>query len=187
MNGKRAVKRNIATVIFAVFLFLGIWFLRFPVPGTEQAFFQLAHVIVMLGIICLGGMRTAFVTMAAFVLFELLQKDFAAIPFAVFSSLVSCLTVGVLYSTLDYQAEDGKKRWMAGVISALVYGALQILLSLAWNSWTTLKEGGKAVPALIRILPEVPLLLLNMLVTVLGVAILSIPVQAIYRWVMKEN
>lgn len=188
MNRKNSVKQTVTVAFFAAMIFLGIQTFRIPVPAAiGTPFLHFAHIFVMLAILCMGGFEAACAGLVGFVIFDLLNGYAASIPNVLFSTLVTCLTVGVMYPYLEEKAgDDRKKRWLAAVKSAILYGVLNVLIDLAWSTYSMVMLGSKSIPALFTALASVPATVVNSIFTVIGVAVLYVPVVGAYRRIVKE-
>lgn len=183
MNQKKSVKQTVMIAFFAAMIFLGIQSFRIPVPAAiGTPFLHFAHIFVVLAILCMGGFEAACAGLVGFIIFDLLNGYASSIPNVLFSTLVNCLTVGVAYSYLEEKAgSDRKKRWLAAVKAAVLYGILNILIDLAWNTYSMVMLGSKSFPALLTAIASVPATVVNSIFTVIGVSILYFPVLTAYR------
>lgn len=187
MNPTNSLKENIMTAFFAAAVFLGIHFFRIPMPAAVGTpFLHFSHIIAVLALTCLGTGRALLAVLSGFLLFDVLNGYIAAIPNVLFSTIVNCLATGTVYSLLVVQAEGSrKKEWIAAFKSAALYGALNVLIDLAWNSWWQVQAGGEAREALAASFISIPATLINSVIAVSGVLILYFPVRAVYKLIVR--
>lgn len=188
MNQKNPAKENIVTVVFAVLIFVGVRFLRIPYPfSSGEQFLHLGYVFVALAVLNVDMVKAAAAALGGFILNSVLGGDFAAIPGILFCTIVSCLATGTVYGIwMDQDNMTPKEERVVMLKSVLLYGALSLLVDRAWTSWSLMHTGTKTGTAAVASICSAPPVILNAVITVIGAAVLCLPVTAVCRRIVKE-
>lgn len=175
------------TVLFAVLIFVGIRFLRVSLPFTnETQFLHCAFIFVVLALTCLDVVKATAAALVGFIVFEVLNGDFSAIPGVLIVTIVTCLATGTVYNLwMDQERMTLKEEYRVALKTILLYGALNLLITLAFRSWSTMMAGTKAAAAALATITSALPIVVNSVVTVIGAAALYLPVHAICRRIMK--
>lgn len=188
--GRSPARQNVNSVVitafFAAVIFLGIQSFRIPLPAAVGTpFLHFGHIFVMLAIVCLGGKRSAAAGVMGLVIFDVLNGYLHAIPNVFVSTIIKCLFVGFLFSILKKRA-GGKLRgeYPAAVFCAAVYGVTNIVVDFIWSVSELVLLGSTFSAALAAEITSIPATIINAGFTVLGIALLYIPVVTAYRRIL---
>lgn len=178
----------VITAFFAAMIFLGIQSFRIPVPAAVGTpFLHFGHIFVMLAVLCLGPKRSAVAGVLGLVIFDLLNGYIQAIPGVLFSTVVKTLVIGALFLRLKKQAGgDAKKEYIYAVVCAALYGLLSVVVDFIWSTGELVLMGSQLQAALTAELASIPATVINAVFTVIGIAILYLPVKNAYRRAVKE-
>lgn len=173
----------VMTAFFAAVIFLGIQSFRIPLPAAVGApFLHFGHIFVMLSICCLGGKRSAVAGVLGLIIFDVLNGYLHAIPNVLVSTIVKCLFVGFMFSAMKRRAAGQlNKEYMAAVICAAVYGVTSIAVDFTWSVAELVLLGSTWNAALAAEITSIPATIINAGFTVIGIALLYIPVVTAYR------
>ncbi len=187
MNQNNSVRENILTVFFTVLIFLGIQFFRIPVPlAAETLFLHFAHIFVVLALTCLDLVKATVAALLGFLAFEVLNGNYSAIPSVLFITIVSCLATGTVYSLwMDQDNMTRRDEYEVAVKSVLLYGALNLLANMAWNSWSTMMAGSAAGAAVLTAITSALPIAINSVFTILGTSVLYLPVHTVCKRIVN--
>lgn len=185
--GRREVHSNVMSVVmtafFAAVIFLGIQSFRIPLPAAVGTpFLHFGHIFVMLSIVCLGGKRSAVSGVLGLIIFDILNGYLHAIPNVFVSTIIKCLFVGAVFSVMKRRAAgERKKEYMAAVICAALYGITNIAVDFVWSVAELVLLGSTLSAAVAAEVMSIPATIINAGFTVIGIALLYIPVSSAYR------
>ena len=185
--GRREVHSNVMSVVmtafFAAVIFLGIQSFRIPLPAAVGTpFLHFGHIFVMLSIVCLGGKRSAVSGVLGLIIFYILNVYLNAIPNVFLSKIINCLFVGADFSFMKRRAAgERKKEYMAAVICAALYGITNIAVDFVWSVAELVLLGSTLSAAVAAEVMSIPATIINAGFTVIGIALLYIPVSSAYR------
>ena len=185
--GRREVHSNVLSVVmtsfFAAVIFLGIQSFRIPLPAAVGTpFLHFGHIFVMLSIVCLGGKRSAVSGVLGLIIFDILNGYLHAIPNVFVSTIIKCLFVGAVFSVMKRRAAgERKKEYMAAVICAALYGITNIAVDFVWSVAELVLLGSTLSAAVAAEVMSIPATIINAGFTVIGIALLYIPVSSAYR------
>jgi uncharacterized membrane protein len=167
---------------------LGIQSFRIPMPAAVGTpFLHFGHIFVMLAVLCLGPKRSAAAGVLGLVIFDLLNGYIHAIPNVLVSTIIKTLVIGALFLLLKKQANGNqKKEYVYAVICAALYGILNIVLDFVWNTVELVIAGSNLQAAITAELASIPATMINAVFTVIGIAVLYVPVREAYRRAIKE-
>ncbi len=188
MNNSRSshTKSIVTTAFFAAVVFLGIQIFRIPLPAAVGTpFLHFGHIFVMLAVLCLGPQRSAIAGTLGLIVFDLLNGYVHAIPNVFVLTIVKCLVVGTIYAILKKKAaSNAKKEYFFAIICAAIYGMINIVLDFCW-AVVELMIAGSTLPAAIAAeITSIPATIINAVFTVIGIAILYVPVTSAYKRAM---
>lgn len=180
-------KSIVITALFAAVVFLGIQSFRIPMPAAVGTpFLHFGHIFVMLAIVCLGPKRSAIAGTLGLVIFDILNGYIHAIPNVLVSTIIKCLLVGVLFEALKKKTDSSlKAQYKYAILCAGIYGVTNILLDFLWNTVELVILGNSLEAALLTELASIPATILNAGFTVIGIALLFIPVKSAYKRVIQ--
>lgn len=182
-GGTERTASIVMTAFFAAVIFLGIQSFRIPLPAAVGTpFLHFGHIFVMLAIICLGAKASAVAGVLGLVIFDLLNGYIHAIPNVFFCTLVKCLLVGTVFAMLKKMAKgNAKKEYEAALICSALYGIANIVLDFAWSVMELVLIGNSLGAAIAAEITSIPATIINAGFTVIGIALLYIPVVSAYR------
>ena len=173
---KNQVKTIVMTAFFAAMIYLGIQSFRIPLPAAVGTpFVHFGHIFIMLSVVLLGTRGSMMAGVMGLLLFDVLNSYTHAIPNVFVSTLLNCFFAGTAFSLLTKKANgDGRKEFTAAVVTAVVWSTCELVIL------------GSALPAALTAeLTAIPATIINAVFTVIGIAVLYIPVKGAYRRVMK--
>ncbi len=179
----------VATAFFAAVIYLGIQSFRIPLPAAVGTpFLHLGHIFVMLSIVCLGGKRATVSAIIGLVIFDIVNGYIHAIPNVVVSTIIKCLLVGYVFSTMKKHANnDPKKELSIAVLCAALYGFTNIFVDFIWNVIQLVILGSTLQAAFIAELSSIPATIINAVFTVIGTALLYLPVTSAYKKIISNK
>ena len=188
MSQSKKTRSIVITAFFAAVVFLGIQSFRIPMPAAVGTpFLHFGHIFVMLAVLCLGPKRSAAAGVLGLVIFDLLNGYIHAIPNVLVSTIIKTLVIGALFLLLKKQANGNqKKEYVYAVICAALYGILNIVLDFVWNTVELVIAGSNLQAAITAELASIPATMINAAFTVIGIAVLYVPVREAYRRAIKE-
>ncbi|MCI6888531.1 MAG: ECF transporter S component [Lachnospiraceae bacterium] len=181
------IKSTVSTAFFAAVIFLGIQSFRIPLPAAVGTpFLHFGHIFVMLAIVCLGAGRSTIAAVLGLIIFDLLNGYIHAIPNVFVSTIIKCMFVGTVFSLLRSKAAGNRqKEYTCAVICAALYGITNIVVDFIWSTAELMILGSSLGAALTAELTSIPATIINAGFTVIGIAILYIPVTTAYRRIMQ--
>lgn len=187
MNQNSKTKSIVITAFFAAVIFLGIQSFRIPLPAAVGTpFLHFGHIFVMLAIVCLGPKRSTVAGVLGLVIFDLLNGYIHAIPNVLVSTIIKCMLVGTIYAALEKKAAgDQKKESLYAILCAAIYGITNIVVDFIWSTAELVIVGNTLGAALSAEITSIPATIINAVFTVIGTAILYVPVKAAYRRVLR--
>ena len=188
MSQSARTRSIVITAFFAAVVFLGIQSFRIPMPAAVGTpFLHFGHIFVMLAVLCLGPKRSAAAGVLGLVIFDLLNGFIHAIPNVLFSTIVKTLVIGALFLMLKKKAAgNAKKEYIFAILCAALYGVLNIVLDFAWNTAELVIMGSQLQAAITAELASIPATVINAVFTVIGIAVLDVPVKEAYGRAIKE-
>ena len=177
---KNQVKTIVMTAFFAAMIYLGIQSFRIPLPAAVGTpFVHFGHIFIMLSVVLLGTRGSMMAGVMGLLLFDVLNGYTHAIPNVFVSTLLNCFFAGTAFSLLTKKANgDGRKEFTAAVVTAVVYGISNVVIDFLWSTCELVILGSALPAALTAELTAIP-------ATIIGIAVLYIPVKGAYRRVMK--
>lgn len=187
MSTNSRTKSMISTAFFAAVIFLGIQSFRIPLPAAVGTpFLHFGHIFVMLAILCLGAKRSTVAGVLGLVIFDLLNGYVHAIPNVFVSTIIKCLLVGTVFAALQKKADgDRKKESVYAIISAAIYGITNIIVDFIWSTVELVIVGNTLSAALAAEVTSIPATIINAVFTVIGTAILYVPVRSAYNRILR--
>ena len=187
MNQNTRTRSVIATAFFAAVIFLGIQSFRIPLPAAVGTpFLHFGHIFVMLAIVCLGAKRSTVAGVIGYVIFDILNGYVHAIPNVFVSTIIKCMLVGTIFAVLCKKAAgDKKKESMYATLCAVIYGVTNIFVDFVWNTVELVILGNNLGAALLAELTSIPATIINAVFTVIGTALLYVPVKSAYNRILK--
>lgn len=186
-QGKNQVKPIVVTAFFAAMIYLGIQSFRIPLPAAVGTpFVHFGHIFIMLAVVLLGTRGSMVAGVMGLLLFDVLNGYMHAIPNVFVSTLVNCFVAGTVFSLLSKRAGgDGKKEFTAAVVSAAAYGVSNVVIDFVWSTCELVILGSSLPAALTAELTAIPATVINAVFTVIGIAVLYVPVKGAYQRVIK--
>ena len=188
MKQSARTRSIVITAFFAAIIFLGIQSFRIPMPAAVGTpFLHFGHIFIMMAVVCLGPKRSAIAGILGLVIFDILNGYMHAIPNVFVSTLIKCLLVGTIFVMLKKKAAgDSKKEYAFAILSAVIYGITSTVVDFVWSTMELVIMGSTLNAAITAELTAIPATAINGVFTVIGVAILYIPVTAAYKRISKE-
>lgn len=176
------VTSTVMTAFFAAVIFLGIQSFRIPLPAAVGTpFLHFGHIFVMLAVICLGSKRSTVAGVLGLVIFDLLNGYLHSIPNVLVSTIIKCMFVGTVYGLLKKKAGGNvRKEYMYGVICAAIYGVTNIVVDFIWSIGELMVLGSSFGAAFAAEVTSIPATMINAVFTVIGIAILYMPITSAY-------
>ena len=187
MNQNTKTKSIITTAFFAAVIFLGIQSFRIPLPAAVGTpFLHFGHIFVMLAIVCLGPKASAVSGVLGLVIFDILNGYIHAIPNVFVSTIIKCLLVGTIFMALQKKAAgDRKKESVYALLCAAIYGVANIVIDFIWSTAELVIVGNTLGAALAAELTSIPATIINAVFTVIGTALLYVPVKTAYNRIIR--
>lgn len=181
------VKQIVATAFFAAVVYLGIQSFRIPLPAAVGTpFLHFGHIFVMLAIVCLGAKRSTVAGVLGLVIFDILNGYIHAIPNVFVSTIIKCLFVGTVFAILKKRADGNlKKEYTSAVLCAALYGITNIVVDFIWSTAELVILGSTLGAALTAEITSIPATIINAGFTVVGIAVLYVPVTSAYRRIVE--
>jgi uncharacterized membrane protein len=175
-----------ATAFFAAVIFLGIQSFRIPLPAAVGTpFLHFGHIFVMLAIVCLGAGRSTIAGVLGLIIFDVLNGYIHAIPNVLVSTIIKCLLVGTIFSILKKRADGNtKKEYGSAVLCAAIYGITNIVVDFIWSVAELVILGSTLSAAITAEITSIPATMINAVFTVIGIAILYVPVASAYKRIL---
>lgn len=186
-GSKSQTKALVVTAFFAALIYLGIQSFRIPLPAAVGTpFVHFGHIFIMLAVVLLGTGGSMVAGVIGLLLFDLLNGYMHAIPNVFVSTILNCLVAGTVFTLLKARANgEGKKELTAAVASAAAYGLSNVVIDFVWSTCQLVLLGSDLRAALLAELSSIPATIINALFTVVGIALLYLPVRGAYRRVMR--
>lgn len=188
MNQKSTnVKSIVITAFFACIVYLGIQSFRIPLPAAVGTpFLHFGHIFVMLAVICLGARRSAIAGTLGLIIFDILNGYIQAIPNVFCSTIIKCLFVGCIWGLLKKKAAGNKrKEYIFGVVCGAIYGVSNIVVDFIFSTIELVIAGSGLSAAITAEITAIPATIINAVFTVIGIAILYVPVKTAYDRIAK--
>lgn len=181
------VTATVSTAFFAAVIFLGIQSFRIPLPAAVGTpFLHFGHIFVMLAIVCLGSKRSTIAAVLGLIIFDLLNGYLHAIPNVFFSTIIKCMLVGSVFTCFQKRAGgDSRKEYMTAIACAALYGITNIVVDFIWSVAELVILGSTLSAAFTAELTSIPATIINAGFTVIGIAVLYIPVTNTYRRILQ--
>lgn len=189
MNQEKTVstKSLVMTAFFAAIIFLGIQIFRIPMPAAVGTpFLHFGHIFVMLAILMLGAKRSTVAGVLGLVIFDILNSYMHAIPNVFVSTIIKCMLVGTIFAILKKKAgDDAQKEYIFAVVCAAIYGVTNIVVDFIWSVIELVILGNPLITAITEELTSIPATIINAVFTIIGIAILYMPVKSAYQRVVR--
>lgn len=184
---QNSTKQLVITALFAAIVYLGIQIFRIPMPAAfGTPFLHFGHIFIVLAILCLGPKYSAFASVTGLVIFDILNGFMQAIPNVAISTTIKCLVVGYIYLVLSKKAQNNdKKLYTFSVLTAGVYGILSVVLDFILSTIELMLIGNNFTTAIAVEITSIPATVINAIFTVIGVAVLYLPVTTAYKRITK--
>ena len=186
-KNKSNTKSIVLTAFFAAVVFLGIQAFRIPLPAAVGTpFLHFGHIFVMLAVICLGPKRSTIAGTLGLIIFDILNGYIHAIPNVLVLTIIKCLVVGYIFLCFKkISAGNPKKLYMFAVISAAIYGVMNIILDFTWTVIELMIAGSSFSAAFAAEITSIPATMINAVFTVVGIALLYVPVTSAYKRITR--
>ena len=170
-NESISTKKIVMTAFFAAIIYLGIQSFRIPLPAAVGTpFLHFGHIFVMLAVLMLGPK---------------LSTVAGAIPNVFVSTIIKCLLVGMIFQALKKKAQgDAKKEYGYAVLCAAIYGITNIIVDFIWSTVELVVLGSSWSAAWAAEITSIPATIINAGFTVVGIAILYVPVKKAYKRIL---
>ena len=187
MNQNTKTKTIVITAFFAAVVYLGIQSFRIPLPAAVGTpFLHFGHIFVMLAIVCLGPKLSAVAGTLGLVIFDIINGYIHAIPNVFVSTIIKCILVGVIFNALQKKANgDRKKESLYATLCAAIYGVTNIVVDFIWSTIELVIVGNTLSAAIAAEITSIPATIINAVFTVIGTAILYVPVKAAYNRIQR--
>ena len=157
-NESISTKKIVMTAFFAAIIYLGIQSFRIPLPAAVGT---------------------------PFLVFDVLNGYIQAIPNVFVSTIIKCLLVGMIFQSLKKKAQgDAKKEYGYAVLCAAIYGITNIIIDFIWSTVELVVLGSSWSAALAAEITSIPATIINAGFTVVGIAILYVPVKKAYKRIL---
>jgi len=187
MTNTNRTKSIVITAFFTAIVFLGIQAFRIPMPAAVGTpFLHFGHIFVMLAIVCLGPKRSTVAGTLGLVIFDVLNGYVHAIPNVLVSTIIKCMLVGIIFESMKKKTDGTlKSEYKYAVICAGIYGVTNIIVDFIWSTVELVIMGSTLSAALTAEIASIPATIVNAFFTVIGIALLFIPVKSAYRRVLR--
>ena len=182
-NESISTKKIVMTAFFAAIIYLGIQSFRIPLPAAVGTpFLHFGHIFVMLAVLMLGPKLSTVAGVLGLLVFDVLNGYIQAIPNVFVSTIIKCLLVGMIFQSLKKKAQgDAKKEYGYAVLCAAIYGITNIIVDFIWSTVELVILGSSWSAALAAEITSIPATIINAGFTVVGIAILYVPVKKATR------
>ena len=179
-------KKIVMTAFFAAIIYLGIQSFRIPLPAAVGTpFLHFGHIFVMLAVLMLGPKLSTVAGVLGLLVFDVLNGYIQAIPNVFVSTIIKCLLVGMIFQSLKKKAQgDAKKEYGYAVLCAAIYGVTNIIVDFIWSTVELVVLGSSWSAALAAEITSIPATIINAGFTVVGIAILYVPVKKAYNRIL---
>ena len=185
-NESISTKKIVMTAFFAAIIYLGIQSFRIPLPAAVGTpFLHFGHIFVMLAVLMLGPKLSTVAGVLGLLVFDVLNGYIQAISNVFVSTIIKCLLVGMIFQALKKKAQgDAKKEYGYAVLCAAIYGVTNIIVDFIWSTVELVVLGSSWSAALAAEITSIPATIINAGFTVVGIAILYVPVKKAYRRIL---
>ena len=185
-NESISTKKIVMTAFFAAIIYLGIQSFRIPLPAAVGTpFLHFGHIFVMLAVLMLGPKLSTVAGVLGLLVFDVLNGYIQAIPNVFVSTIIKCLLVGMIFQALKKKAQgDAKKEYGYAVLCAAIYGITNIIVDFIWSTVELVVLGSSWSAALAAEITSIPATIINAGFTVVGIAILYVPVKKAYKRIL---
>ena len=179
-------KENRNDCIFCSYYLSGIQSFRIPLPAAVGTpFLHFGHIFVMLAVLMLGPKLSTVAGVLGLLVFDVLNGYIQAIPNVFVSTIIKCLLVGMIFQSLKKKAQgDAKKEYGYAVLCAAIYGITNIIVDFIWSTVELVILGSSWSAALAAEITSIPATIINAGFTVVGIAILYVPVKKAYKRIL---
>ena len=176
------VKELVITAFFAAITFLGIQAFRIPLPAAiGTPFVHFGHVFVVMGVLLQNGKKGAVSGTLGLIIFDILNGYMQDVPQVFIETVVKCLIIGVIFASLKEKANgDRKKGYTGAIISAVIYGCMNVLIELVMGTVKMMILGNGLAAAIAGSVISIPATVINAVFMVIAIAILYQPVKKVY-------
>ena len=183
-NESISTKKIVMTAFFAAIIYLGIQSFRIPLPAAVGTpFLHFGHIFVMLAVLMLGPKLSTVAGVLGLLVFDVLNGYIQAIPNVFVSTIIKCL--GMIFQSLKKKAQgDAKKEYGYAVLCAAIYGIMNIIVDFIWSTVELVVLGSSWSAALAAEITSIPATIINAGFTVVGIAILYVPVKKAYKRIL---
>ena len=180
-NESISTKKIVMTAFFAAIIYLGIQSFRIPLPAAVGTpFLHFGHIFVML-----AAKLSTVAGVLRLLVFDVLNGYIQAIPNVFVSTIIKCLLVGMIFQSLKKKAQgDAKKEYGYAVLCAAIYGITNIIVDFIWSTVELVVLGSSWSAALAAEITSIPATIINAGFTVVGIAILYVPVKKAYKRIL---
>lgn len=180
------VKELVITAFFAAITFLGIQAFRIPLPAAVGTpFVHFGHVFVVMGVLLQGGKRGAVSGTLGLIIFDILNGFMQDVPQVFIETIVKCLIVGAIFAAFKKRADgDKKKEYVGAVISAVIYGCMNVLIELVMGAVRMMILGSGFSAAIAGSVISIPATVINAVFMVIAIVVLYQPVRKVYTRIM---
>ena len=184
-NESISTKKIVMTAFFAAIIYLGIQSFRIPLPAAVGTpFLHFGHIFVMLAVLMLGPKLSTVAGVLGLLVFDVLNGYIQAIPNVFVSTIIKCLLVGMIFQSLKKKAQgDAKKEYGYAVLCAAIY-ITNIIVDFIWSTVELVVLGSSLSAALAAEITSIPATIINAGFTVVGIAILYVPVKKAYQRIL---
>lgn len=175
-------KTLVITAFFAAITFLGIQAFRIPLPAAiGTPFVHFGHVFVVMGVLLQGGKRGAISGTLGLIIFDIINGYMQDVPQVFIETIVKCLIVGAIFAILKRKADgDSKKEYTGAVISAVIYGCMNVVIELVMGTVRMMILGSGLSAAIAGSVVSIPATVINAVFMIIAIAVLYQPVKKIY-------
>lgn len=175
-------KTIVITAFFAAITFLGIQAFRIPLPAAVGTpFVHFGHVFVVMGVLLQGGKRGAISGTLGLIIFDIINGYMQDVPQVFIETIVKCLIVGAIFAILKRKADgDSKKEYTGAVISAVIYGCMNVVIELVMGTVRMMILGSGLSAAIAGSVVSIPATVINAVFMIIAIAVLYQPVKKIY-------
>ena len=178
-NESISTKKIVMTAFFAAIIYLGIQSFRIPLPAAVGTpFLHFGHIFVMLAVLMLGPKLSTVAGVLGLLVFDVLNGYIQAIPNVFVSTIIKCLLVGMIFQG------DAKKEYGYAILCAAIYGVTNIIVDFIWSTVELVVLGSSWSAALAAEITSIPATIINAGFTVVGIAILYVPVKKAYKRIL---
>ena len=179
-NESISTKKIVMTAFFAAIIYLGIQSFRIPLPAAVGTpFLHFGHILM------LGPKLSTVAGVIGLLVFDVLNGYIQAIPNVFVSTIIKCLLVGMIFQSLKKKAQgDAKKEYGYAILCAAIYGVTNIIVDFIWSTVELVVLGSSWSAALAAEITSIPATIINAGFTVVGIAILYVPVKKAYKRIL---